>query len=130
MLIQFSVRIAGHSRYGNTTSDVLEVLAEVDAGDGDVGAALPGPVLRAEAGDGGVGTGLVSVQPGDVISSPALILHLATLCGLGEQKYFITGNNNGDTDNYWKGKCFRYWDNLTFLPENPKKMFNIRLRVE
>ena len=86
MFVKFSVRIAGHSRYGNTTGDVLEVLAEVDAGDGDVGAALPGPVLRAEAGHGGVGAGLVSVQPGDVVSRPALVLHLAPLSRLAEQK--------------------------------------------
>ena len=82
MLIQFSVRIAGHSRYGNTTSDVLEGLAEVDAGDGDVGAALPGSVLGAELGDLGVGAGLLPVQPRDVVPGPALVLHLASLCSL------------------------------------------------
>ena len=86
MFVKFSVRITGHSRYGNTTGDVLEVLAEVDAGDGDVGAALPGPVLRAEARHGGVGAGLVSVQPGDVVSGPALVLHLALLGGLQEER--------------------------------------------
>ena len=69
-------------RRGAAPRDVLVVLAEVDPVDGDVGAALPGPVLGAELRDPGVGAGLLPVQPGDVVTCAALVLHLASLSRL------------------------------------------------
>ena len=87
MFVEFSVGITGHPSHGDSPCDVLEVLAEVDAGDGDVGAPLPGAVLWAEGGDLGVGAGLVPVQPGDVVPGPALLLHLAPLRRLNTTRY-------------------------------------------
>ena len=43
------VRVAGHPGHGHAAGNVLEVLAEVDAPDGDVSPALPRAVLGTTA---------------------------------------------------------------------------------
>ena len=86
-MIELPVWVTRHPRHSHAPRDVVKVLAEVDPVYGDVGPPLPGPVLGAEPGHLGVGTGLVPVQPGDVVTRPALVLHLASLRRLNMEKY-------------------------------------------
>ena len=76
LLVEPLVGVALNAGNGDAAVDVEVLLAEVDAGDGDVGPALPRSHHGLEGGDLRVGTGLVAVEPRGRVFA-ALVLDLA-----------------------------------------------------
>jgi hypothetical protein len=78
--VELLVGLAGKADDGDSLINVLEGLAEIDAGDGNVGVALPRAHHRLELDDLGVRAGLVAIEP-RAAPLVALVLNFAAIRG-------------------------------------------------